>query len=465
VLAALLRFATLDAQSFAHDEAVTAGRVLDPNFIQMLREIPGGESTPPLYYVMAWFWSKLFGTGEVGLRALSALIGTAVVPVAYALGMKLASRRVGVILGALVAVNPMLVWFSQEARAYSLLVLTSVASVLLFVYALESPTRRRLALWALAAALTLATHYFGLFLIAAEAIWLLARWRRLREVWLALGAVICAGLVLAPVAIYQAVDNRTGWIARIPRWDRLQDIPESFLVGPTGADLAYVVPVAAALVGVGLALLAWRADGRERDAARIPAVLGLAVVAMPVGLALAGADRVLDKNLLAALVPLMLVVAVGLGSRRSGVLGMAATAGLCAVSVLVVVRVAESEDLQRPDWRGVAELVREGSSAIVVAPPAGGNPLSFYLDIEDYWEGLTPAVDELVVAGRRDRVDPSPRFPGFEPVEGHELGQLRIVRLRSNRPRRLEPAALTRLEPGEEPDEVNLFMYEASGSH
>ena len=196
--------------------------MLDPNFIQMLKEVAGGESTPPLYYVIAWFWSKLFGTGEVGLRTLSALIGTALVPVAYALGAKLVSRRVGVVLCALVAVNPMLVWFSQEARAYSLLALTSTASVLLFVYALESPTRRRLALWAVASALTLATHYFGLIIVAAEAIWLLAS-RRQRDVSLAVGAVTAVGLALAPLAVHQARGDQTGWITEIPLDKRLSD--------------------------------------------------------------------------------------------------------------------------------------------------------------------------------------------------------------------------------------------------
>lgn len=463
VLAALLRFATLDAQSFAHDESVTAGRVLDPNFIQMLKEVAGGESTPPLYYAMAWFWSKLFGTGEVGLRALSALIGTAVAPVAYALGAKLASRRVGVVLCALVAVNPMLVWFSQEARAYSLLVLASAASVLLFAYALESPTRRRLALWAAASALTLATHYFGLLLVAPEAIWLCATWRRERDVRLAVGAVIAAGLVLAPVAVYQALANRTSWIARIPLGDRLSDLADSFLAGPTGAQLAHVVPVAAVLVGVGLALLAWRAEGRERDGARVAATLGLVVVLVPLGLILVGADRVLAKNLLPALVPLALVVAAGLGARRSGLLGTAATVGLCAVSVLVVIRVAGTPELQRVDWRRAAELVRAGTSAAVVTPENGDNPLRLYLGLDhDYeWEGVDPPVQEVVVVGWADRGDPLPSLAGFKPTEQRELASLTVTRLHSNRPRRLQLPALVRLMPDEETDDDNLLLYEA----
>lgn len=81
VLAGVLRFATLDVQSFWLDESVTVGLVRE-DLGGMLSAIPDSESTPPLYYVLAWGWAKLFGTGEVGLRSLSALFGTATVPVA-----------------------------------------------------------------------------------------------------------------------------------------------------------------------------------------------------------------------------------------------------------------------------------------------------------------------------------------------------------------------------------------------
>ena len=45
----------------------------------MLRTIPRTESTPPLYYVLAWVWTHVFGSGEFGLRSLSALAGAGTV--------------------------------------------------------------------------------------------------------------------------------------------------------------------------------------------------------------------------------------------------------------------------------------------------------------------------------------------------------------------------------------------------
>ena len=98
LLAALLRFYRIGHQGFWFDEGNTALLVhFSPG--KMLGLIPQTESTPPLYYCVAWVWARLFGYGETGLRSLSAVCGVLVVPVAYGAGSKLISRRAGVDCG------------------------------------------------------------------------------------------------------------------------------------------------------------------------------------------------------------------------------------------------------------------------------------------------------------------------------------------------------------------------------
>ena len=151
-IAAALRFYGIGHQGFWFDEANTAQLVrFSPG--KMLGLIPQSESTPPLYYCVAWVWARVFGDREAGLRSLSAVAGVLVVPVAYAAGARLISRRAGIIAAALTACNPLLIWYSQEARSYSMLVLLTALSLLAFVCARE--TRRRRALltaWVLASA-------------------------------------------------------------------------------------------------------------------------------------------------------------------------------------------------------------------------------------------------------------------------------------------------------------------------
>ena len=83
LLAAVVRLPTLAQQSFWLDEGYTE-RLVRMSLGAMFRAIPKTESTPPLYYALAWVWTRLFGFSEFGIRSLSAVAGIATIPVAYA---------------------------------------------------------------------------------------------------------------------------------------------------------------------------------------------------------------------------------------------------------------------------------------------------------------------------------------------------------------------------------------------
>src|SRR5215210_7487143 len=250
-LAALLRFSTLDLQSYWFDESVTVSLVrLDLG--GMLERIPASESTPPLYYLLAWLWSKPFGSNEAGLRSLSALLGTATVPLAYAAARELCSRRVGLTVAALAAVSPVLVWYSQEARAYALVVALTTGSL-----------------------------------------WAFARLVRRPSVAAAAGALV-------PLAEHQRSLELASFISGDPLGFRLARAGKNLLVGfdsPLERELA-VVAVAITVAGAAAAW-AWT-RGRERSGARIAAVVGGTALVLPLVLAVAGADYIDSRNLLVA---------------------------------------------------------------------------------------------------------------------------------------------------------------------
>ena len=114
--------------------------VLHPSLWTTLRSVVHSENTPPLWYVLVWGWSRVLGTGVVALRSLSALAGIATVPVAWQIGHTLSGRRAAIGTAALVAVNPLFVWYSPEARAYELFVFTIALATLCFVRADVQPT-------------------------------------------------------------------------------------------------------------------------------------------------------------------------------------------------------------------------------------------------------------------------------------------------------------------------------------
>ncbi|HEY2657194.1 MAG TPA: glycosyltransferase family 39 protein, partial [Solirubrobacteraceae bacterium] len=266
LVAAVLRFYRLGHQGFWFDEGNTALLVhFAPG--KMLGLIPQSESTPPLYYCVAWIWARVFGYGETGLRSLSAVCGVLMVPVVYAAGARLISRRAGVIAAALATCSPLLIWYSQEARSYSMLALLTGVSLLAFAYARVSPTRRVLVAWVVASALALATHYYALLAVVPEAVWLLWMFRSRRPVQVAVGVVGLCGLGLIPLAIGQHGTGHGNWISSAPLGRRLGQIVPQFVSGFEGPVHGVFEPVAIAVVVVALVLLVWRSSGSERRGA------------------------------------------------------------------------------------------------------------------------------------------------------------------------------------------------------
>jgi mannosyltransferase len=384
-LAAALRFATLGVQAYHHDEIVTASRVLRADFWHAMEAVGFSESAPPLYYALAWPWTQLTGTGEFGLRSLSALAGVATVPVAYLLGAELRGRRAGIVAAALVAVNPMLLWYSQEARGYALLALLTAVAALYFVRALRSGRPRDFTGWGIASALALATHYFAIFPLALEAGWLL--WRHRRAAWRGLWIVLLVGLALAPLAIHQMSLGHAEWIGGRSLGHRLWEVGVAFVVGETGDIVARpetvlpaVVPLLAVLAG--LVLIAARGDRGERRAGGLMLAVAMACVAVPLTLALVapGKDYLIARNLLPALVPLLVAVAIGTTLRGARRAGAAVAAVLVAYSLGFCLWVNASPALQRPEWNAVATRLGEPEAPrAMVLWTLGAASLRYYL--------------------------------------------------------------------------------------
>jgi 4-amino-4-deoxy-L-arabinose transferase-like glycosyltransferase len=445
-LAALLRLPTLGAQSLWFDEAVTAVDVLKPTLFGTLAAVPDQELAPPLYPVLVWTWSQLFGTGEAGLRSFSALASVLTVPLAYAAAARLGGRRAGLVAGALVALNPLLVWYGQEARHYALLVLLGALTLLLFLRALERGTSRALLAWAAAASLALLTHYFAAFLLLPQAVWLLVRAGR--RALPALAIVGGVGLALLPLALHQRGTGGADWVALIPWEQRVADFGQTgWLAGwPEATHPLWLVP--AGLFALVLGVLLARADRAERRGALTAAGVGLGALALAAALALAGADYLYFRHHMAALAPLLVAAAVLLASRRAGRLGAAAVAGICALWLLTNLAVAARPEMQRDDWRAAARALGPARAprVVVVNPFFAREPLVFY---GHRLAALPPegaVVSEVALVGTTTSGTPlaaRPDLPGFRLVgEPRRVQRVRVSRLVAPAPTRVGTAAL-----------------------
>jgi len=451
-----VRFAGIGLQSYHHDEVITAARVIPGSFTEMLGAVKRSESNPPLYYVLAWGWAKPFGTTEVGLRSLSALFGAATVPLAYWIGAELSSRRAGLIAAGLLAVNPMLIWYSQEARSYAVLVFFCAASLLFLVRALRTRAGGDLALWSLASALAISSHYFAVLAVAIEAAWLAVALRaRRRAVVPALAGVALVGLALIPLIAAQVNPNHIGWIEVTPLSGRFLQTGVSFLIGETGHVIAepprerYAV-LPAALVAIAALLVAWRGTARERRGAALAGSVGLGVGALALLAALVGKDYVVERNLLPALVPLAAVAAIGFGAERARRVGLLPAIVLCSYWVAYDFHVTQTPNLQRPNFRAIVDqLGPPRHRRAIVSWKLAADPVRYYLDDKALriYSGEHP-LREIAVISKPDAGPPRGLPQVFHPVGRVRFDRLTLTRYIAFRAQDIHFYMLKRIHTG-----------------
>ncbi|HEX5224882.1 MAG TPA: glycosyltransferase family 39 protein [Solirubrobacteraceae bacterium] len=492
IAGAALRLSTLGLQSFWYDEAFTPVHVLHPSLFSTLSSMVHTENSPPVWYVLEWLDSRVLGTGEVALRLPSALAGIALLWALYAVGDELAGRRCAIAAAALAAVCPLFVWYSQEARVYALFALTSAVALLCFLRAERDPTPGRLAAFAGAGALALATHYFQAFMLIGMGLWLLRREPLRRRALPPLAAIGAVALALVPLLIAQG-GHGTQWIGRWPLGERLAAIPQYYLLGTSGEPLGHGIELLVALPLLACAAFGlWRlADrptasargevpaggagpgpggppgaGRSPDApARTPeaaaALLTLIAacgVLIPIVLIAFGGDYLAPRNLIGAMVPVTALVAVLGTSPQAGRTGAGLLAAGVVASAAITIDVNLSPRLQRGDWRGVADGLRRSPAPrarAITTVELGAAPLEYYLrGLHNLHRGASVLVSEIDETGyaplRRSAGEPP--APGFALLERADSDGLITYRFGSSVPRpvtesELRAHVITRAHP------------------
>lgn len=194
LVAGFLRFYQLGHESLWLDEGYSVSTMHRSVFSIPLEASRGNQG--PLYFVILNFWTTLFGTSELALRMPSAIFGIISVLLTYRLGAALFDRRTAIIAAFLSAVSLFQIFYSQEARPYSLLLLFSLLSFLSFVEVLQHNSRKWYVLLFLSNVCVAYTHAFGLATIGIQLLFLILFWGKyksqMRRMLLTEAAVIMA---------------------------------------------------------------------------------------------------------------------------------------------------------------------------------------------------------------------------------------------------------------------------------
>jgi 4-amino-4-deoxy-L-arabinose transferase-like glycosyltransferase len=155
------RLYNLDARSFWEDEVTQAHVARFSTLEEAFNYTHAYPDVMPLMNIITWLL-RVFGSNELVVRLPAAIAGGLSVFAIYLLGSKLGGARVGLVAALLLAISPREVWYGQEARPYTILLLLAMLQML-FAYRAAVQGRKPDWLWfALSTVVSLYTHYLGL---------------------------------------------------------------------------------------------------------------------------------------------------------------------------------------------------------------------------------------------------------------------------------------------------------------
>ena len=238
--AALLRFYALSAESLWFDEAYSVW--VARHGVGWHIALSTQRISPPLYYLCLHFWLWL-GTSEFVARSLSVMFGLGSIVAAYGLAKQLFDARVGLLSALLLAISPLHIWYSQEARMYILVAALGICSAYFMLLALRDGRLWQWSGYVLSTALVMNAHYFAVFLVPfqnAYVLYLILRrhvGRDLCRRWLLSQAIIGLLSVIGLAGMFSS--ESTYWWGLLDTWHGAPTITDllglmfSFSLGTT----------------------------------------------------------------------------------------------------------------------------------------------------------------------------------------------------------------------------------------
>ncbi len=321
----------------------------------------GEANLQTIYFLLMRGWI-LLGRSETWLRLPSAFFGIASIPLLYVVGRKFMGVKGALAAAALLAFNPTHVYYSQEARSYTLTILLVLLSTYFFVRAVEDGRASDWGLWTIFGSASFYSHDFAALVLVAQASSLFFRsqapWRRM----ILCGAVIFAVAVPGLTYIFRASHENLHFIW-MPRPSVREFWHLAMFFGGAGGKIA----IALALWIAGIVAIGW---GSRAPDARWRGVLILLWCLVP-GIILALVSlrepMFMQRYVIFSLPATMLLAALGCVALRKWNTGLVLVVALCLASAVSVVK---HYNKPREDWRG--------ASNAVLSSAAPGDAVAFF---------------------------------------------------------------------------------------
>lgn len=254
IFSLILRLINLN-QSLWLDEAIQTWAVSNFNLNKLLAQFMPTDVHPPLSYLVSFFTGKLIGYSEMALRLPSVIFGVLSIYIVYKLA-KLIKLTRPIIPALLLAASGLHIYYSQEARMYSLATLLVSLSIYFLIKSFKD--NQAFFYYTLFSFLAVITHYYTWFMLPVHLlITKIIKPKKLKKLFLSQLLIIIGFLPILPTLIHQLKGGLMASLSN-PQWGStvgglniksLALIPVKFLIGRITFDnkmiyaLVAIVPI------------------------------------------------------------------------------------------------------------------------------------------------------------------------------------------------------------------------------
>lgn len=380
LLGLILRLIGLN-QSLWLDEAINILATQNYSLLGMISDYAKADFHPPGYFIILWFWTKLFGYGEIAVRIPSVIFGSLTIWFSYLIGKKLVFRELGFLVALLIAINPLHIYYSQEARMYAMATLAVSINFFLLIKLIKKEKLSMLFL-ILSNLLVLASDYVAYFIFPSQLIFLLIFKKEFLKKWfLALISATALGIWWIPVFLSQ-LDVGSIASERLPSWKLIvgafdpKAIPLTlikFIIGRISYPEKAIYALVMLPISTLFLYLIWRGVKFMKSMERN---LILSWLFIPIILAsiISFAVPIYSYfRLLFVLIPFIILVGLGITSFKSKLRYVFLTAVL-AVQLFSTLIYLLNPSFQRDDWKGVVDFLKPKKEVAVLFESSGTLP-------------------------------------------------------------------------------------------
>ena len=212
LFAFLIRLIAIN-QSLWLDEAVTANVVKNFDFAQIISKFSPTDFHPPLYYLFMKLWTNFFGYSEIALRMPSVLFSLMTGWVIYLIG--------GAWAAAFFLFNPLIVYYSQEARMYMMATFFLTTALYYFLRSVKLDSRLRgndkyFILFGIFISLAFLTFYGSIFLIATMFLYLLYK-KQYKAFFVSCLLFLVSFVFVSPLLYHQFINSKVA-LSSVANW-------------------------------------------------------------------------------------------------------------------------------------------------------------------------------------------------------------------------------------------------------